>query len=218
MPRGNFDPMLQGGRVPGNVGMAATPVIGARMPQRTDMTRPVSDIASLYQTQYDEARRANESRYEDILGGYTDVHRRAIEGLESRTEQGLADIDQAYEGAAAAGQQRMASRGLYNSTIAETMQQGTAREAQAAKNRYSDEMLDRRLGYDTALTQSRLGFMERREDEYPSQQLLTGLAQAIGQAGPQGLPPEVLQLFQTAVGGGSSSKPSGANPGIRRMI
>ena len=162
----------------------------------------VAAIAGGYQSAYDEAKTANESRYQDIKGGYQGVYDRTMAGLDERSGQARQDITDDYRKTGAATQQRMTGRGLYNTSAATSMAASNERERSAALNRQGDSDLDRRIGYDVGLTGDKLSFMERREDEYPDQQMLVGLADAIGRAGPQGLSPDIMQLYQSLAGGG----------------
>ena len=174
-----------------------------------DNTAAISGLADAYQSQYDAAQQANIGRYEDILGEHGGLYERTMGSLGQRSQQAETDIGRSYDVASAAGQQGMTSRGLYNTTAATTMQAGSERDKSAAVNRYRDQMLDRQIGYDVGLTGDRSSFMERREDEYPNQGALMQMAQQIGQAGPGGVQPGVIQLLQALMGGGGGGATQG---------
>lgn len=183
-------------------GLGASTHIGYR-PQNSNMAGAISDIAGAHQQQYDAASAANEERYQEIHGGYSDLHDRTMESLGERSEQGLADIGTAYSGERARVGQSMASRGLYGTSVLDATNLGLTSEQTAAENRFQDEQLREQRVTDIGLTQGRLGFMERREDTYPDSGVLMNLMQMLGQAGPMGLSPEIMQLFQSIIGPGT---------------
>jgi hypothetical protein len=111
-----------------------------------------------YQLAYNEARKANEDRYQEMLNI-----------ADRTTGQRAADIQTAYNAKAAAGQQRLVNTGLANTTVAPTMALGYEREKQAALDRNAD-----------AQQQTRLGIMERRTDDYPDSGVLLNLLQYYG--------------------------------------
>lgn len=180
-------------------------------------TGAISGLASAYQGQYDEARGANEARYQDILGQYGGLYGRTMGSLAQRSEQGLADIGTQFQGARSRVGQNLTSSGLYGTSIKSAMDIGLAGEESAARNRFQDTQLREQRTADIGLTQGRLGFMERRTDEYPNQGALMQLAQMLGQAGSGGLSPEIMQLLSTAIapggGGGATTAGRGGDAG-----
>ncbi len=183
------------------VGMsqANAPVYGT--PPSGGSTEALAGLGSAYQSALDRANLANESRYEDILGGHEELYGRTMGAEAERSGQGEADIRTSFAGETAAGEQRMSSRGLAGTTIAETMRQGSAERETAAVNRFRDERLDRRTGLDVGLTGDRFDFMERREDTGPNQGLMAEIARMIGAGGGQ-LPPGLIELFTSMMGSG----------------
>lgn len=118
-------------------------------------------LVGQYNVAYDEARAANEARYQQMLGI-----------TEQTTGQRGADIETAYGGQQADITQRLARQGLGGTTIAPTMRMGVEREKQSSLNRLADQM-----------QQTKLGIIERREDEYPTRDIIMQLVQALGQGG-----------------------------------
>ena len=129
-----------------------------------------SDWAELideYQKAYEEAKKANEERYQDILKGYEDRYSRAMEYIESRNLQGQEDIASRWEAEAAKGQQDLTDRGFAGTTVLPTMRMGYEREKEAELRRLENDILQQKLGTDAPLSGDILAFKERREDEYP---------------------------------------------------
>lgn len=119
-----------------------------------------------YQTAENEAKAANESRYQQILAGY-----------DTLGQQGRKDIDQQYKNMSGTGYASLVNRGLAGTTIAPTMMAGYAKAANADRSRLTE-----------ALAAQKYGFMERRTDTYPDlgqfASLIQGLA-ALSSAAPK---------------------------------
>jgi len=126
-----------------------------------EYNNPANTAIRGYQTAYDEAKAANETRYNDILGR-----------IDATTDQQAADIRTGYGEANANAQQGLARTGLANTTIAPTLRTGYQREMHGALNRNADQMI-----------QTRTGVMERRTDGYPDQNSLMSLLQTYGHSG-----------------------------------
>lgn len=137
-----------------NLGFSSTP----RM-SREDQLRQIA--VNQYQDKYNEARTANEQRYQKMLGI-----------ADQTTDQRATDIRNAYTAEGAAGQQKLASLGLGNTTISPTLKNGYLREMNSALDRNADQQ-----------QQTRLGIMERRTDAYPQKELLLGLLESYGLSG-----------------------------------
>ena len=150
-------------------------------------SRSYGSMADEYQTQLDEAKAANERRYEDILGGYEKRYSGAMSTLEGLGGQQRADLDREYTELGSKQQQNLASRGLAGTTLAPTLAQGLAGKRTEAMTRLNESLKRERLGYDTGLSQDTLQFKERRTDAYPDlnqmQQLAYMRGQGQGQAG-----------------------------------
>ena len=84
-----------------------------------------------------------------------------------------------------------------NTTIGANLGTGIQRGMQESLNRSSD-----------TAQQTRLGIMERRTDEYPSNDIILALAQQLGQGGGGGVFDAMGQMTM----GGSGLRPVGPNP------
>jgi len=155
-----------------------------------------------YQTAYNEAKAANEARYQEILTGYKTRYGTAMEGLASSKEEimsglegmgeaELAGIGRQYTKERASVAQGLISSGLHSTTVAPAVLGGVTRregyatgEAQERLRReklgYLKSLSDRELLMQTGLSREELDFMERREDEYPSESLYVQLMQGLG--------------------------------------
>jgi len=118
----------------------------------------LGSLIESYNQAYQQARSANEARYQQMLG---------IAG--QTTQQRAADIRSSYGQQQANMMQGLQRTGMAGTTVAPTMQMGIQREQQASLNRLADQM-----------QQTRLGIMERRTDAYPEQGGLMQAIQAIG--------------------------------------
>jgi len=118
-------------------------------------------LVNEYNRAYTEAKQANEQRYQQMLGI-----------TEQTTGQRAADIRSDYTRQQSSQLQQLARRGLAAPTITASLKHGTQREQQSALNRLADEMQG-----------TKLGIMERREDTYPTTDIIMALAQALGQGG-----------------------------------
>lgn len=118
-----------------------------------------------YNQAYAEAKSANEARYQQMLGI-----------ADQTTGQRMSDVANAYGRQSSDVMQQLARLGMGNTTVAPTLQLGVEREKQAALNRTADEM-----------QQTKLGIIERRQDDYPDSgsiaELVTALMGAYGAQG-----------------------------------
>jgi len=157
---------------------------------------------SEYQTAYNKAKAANEARYQEILAGYKTRYSTAMEGLASSRkeimsgfeglgEAQLAGIGRRYTKERASVSQGLISSGLYSTTVAPAVLGGVTRREGYATAEAQEQLRRERLGYlrslsdrellmQTGLTKEELDFMERREDEYPSESLYVQLMQGLG--------------------------------------
>lgn len=126
----------------------------------------LSRLIGNYNRAYQEAKTANEARYQQALGI-----------LNQNTGQRLADIRSDAGSERAAIFQRLARSGLGASSVGNVEAAGVSRRMQSALNTASDE-----------LASTKVGLIERRQDPYPDQGSLAELIMGIGSAmGTQGL-------------------------------
>lgn len=133
----------------------------------SNLSSASSDPIGAYSSAYDAAKTANEARYQDILNQYQASYTRNMANLNQYGAQESADINQRYSELAAQGTQDLTSRGLGNTTVTGTMATGVANQASAEQRRLASDIAQQKYTADTALTNTKLGFMERRADAYP---------------------------------------------------
>jgi len=177
-----------------------------------------------YQTAYDEAKKANLERYQQILAGYgtrygtamTDLGQsrtavtgqlasnraEVLGGLEGLGKEELAGIGRQYTRERASASQGLISSGLYSTTVAPAVLGGVGRREGYAVGAAQERLRREKLGYisqlgaqelqalkemnaqelmtKTGLKKEELDFMERREDEYPSESLYVQLMKGLG--------------------------------------
>jgi len=118
----------------------------------------LSKLINQYNQGWAEAKAANEARYQQGLGI-----------IDQTTGQREADIRSDYAGQRSDIMQQLARTGMGNTTIAPTLGLGVEREKQSALNRLAD-----------SLQGTKLGWIERREDEYPESDMIVSLINQLG--------------------------------------
>lgn len=144
--------------------------------------KPRSRTSSL-QGAYEAARRANERRYQEILGGYGQRYEDVMGALQGYGGQARADILQRGESMKAGALQDLVSRGLAGTTILPTVRAGIERQTAGNLARQAETMGMSVAGMMAQLSGQRLGFMERREDMYPNLGMYYGMLQNYGRYG-----------------------------------
>lgn len=162
------------------------------------------EILAGYKTRYSTAMTGLATSRAEITGKLASTRAEVLSGLEGLGEKELAGIGRRYTRERASAAQQLISSGLHSTTVAPAVQGGvTRREGYAvgeARERHRRERLgyvsqlgaqelqtlkqlsDRELMAQTGLRREQLEFMERREDEYPSESLYVQLMQGLGGA------------------------------------
>lgn len=138
------------------------------------------DLLAEWQRGHDEAKAANERRYQEILGNLGGLRDRNMGLLDQIGTQQAADLRDTYRKAETRGAQDLVSAGLAGTTAMPNMRTGVAREQQDAMNRLDAGLKRERIGYDTQFENAIAGFQERRTDAYPD---LGTFAAAMSQLG-----------------------------------
>jgi hypothetical protein len=136
-----------------------------------------------FQQAIDKANAANERRYQQILSGYNDLAKRTQANVAGLGQAQLADINREYANAGANVYNTLVNRGFGNSSLPVTMQQGVMRGRAQEVGRLNEQLARLRAEYDMAITQGKLGAIERRSDIGPDYGQLVQLAQAMGRGG-----------------------------------
>lgn len=144
---------------------------------------PGSALGSTYQQAIQRANRANQRRYRQILQGYSGLRGRVLGDLSGVGQQTAADVNERYRGLSDTAYAQLVGRGLGNSTAAVTARLGVERERNAEQRRLQEGLATMRANADMAITQGRLGVMERRTDAGPDLAQMLALSQGLGQYG-----------------------------------
>ncbi len=140
-------------------------------------------LVGRYQQAIDKANAANESRYQQILGGYDELGKRVTGELANAGNMERKDINRQYNSMGSDVYQRLVNRGFGNSSLLATMRMGTERERSDALARSYERAAQMRANADMQLSQAKMGVMERRTDMGPDPQQLIALSQRLGRAG-----------------------------------
>lgn len=146
-------------------------------------------LSADYQSKYNEAKGANESRYAQGMQGYTDRYNRGMSTLNGMGDSELADIRQRGEAAKGANSQKMQSLGLGGTTVGSTLNSGVDTQTNADLGRAGERIRQQRLSTDASLSGDTLGFMERRNDPYPDMGAYASMMMGMGRAGGAGAMP-----------------------------
>jgi hypothetical protein len=153
--------------------MAGLPVPGyaVRSPYMTQGTNPLQLLLSLVGQQQqgqNEAKQANESRYDDILNLFGLTRGRVMGNLSQLGNQEISDANKAYDDQRNNMLTDLANRGLSGSTKRIAVEDANQRERSAAVNRIQDSLLQNLSNADERFTDKATGVMERRSDPYPN--------------------------------------------------
>ena len=154
----------------------------------------LQNLVQGYNVAYEQARRANEQRYQQLLSGADEsIAQRQVAGQEMLgtlgdiSQQEAADIRSEYGQQRSNIMQQLARQGMGGTTVAPTMGLGVQREQSAALNRLADAFARTKLGVQAQeasamdqLRQQRLGIIERREDRYPDLSSLQSIIAGVG--------------------------------------
>ncbi len=119
----------------------------------------VNRLVEEYNKAYGEARSANEARYQQLLDISDQTTGQRGADIRGRSEEVQSDI-----------RQSLARTGLANTTVSPTLTAGVRRQEQESLNRLADEMQG-----------TKLGIIERREDQYPDQAALQSSLSYLGE-------------------------------------
>lgn len=116
---------------------------------------------------FDEAKQANESRYQDILELFGNNRARTLGLLDNFGKSLVDDSNRTYDDKRKELLTDLADRGLSGSTARIGVETGVKRERDAALNRIKDMLVQDTTNADLGFTDRAAGVMERRDDPYP---------------------------------------------------
>jgi len=160
------------------------------------------EILAGYKTRYSTAMTDLGTSRTEITGKLATNRAEVLAGLQGLGEEELAGIGRQYTKERASVSQQLISSGLHSTTVAPAVQAGVTRREGYAVGETQERLRREKLGYisqlgaqelaalkqlsdqellmKTGLTKEELDFMERREDEYPSESLYVQLMQGLG--------------------------------------
>ncbi len=144
---------------------------------------PMSGLINEFQRAQDAAVKANEDRYNNIVGGYQDRWQRNMERLAGIGDQQKADMNEQYDTRGANIGVDQISRGLSNTTVTNNLEADNEERRNDDMRRLQASLNRELIGYDTGLQGDLLQFMGQREDSYPQLEQVTQLAKMLGMAG-----------------------------------
>jgi len=171
----------------------------AKPAKATDPTSIAQDLRNQYKAAYDTARSDNLARYNQGLGMFDDLYKRSFGYTDPRNnakipgywdkygEDQKAAINQSVKQNAATTQAAATDRGIYNTSTALNQLGSANMEGQRALADVEAKRAEGKLNTDSALTQAKLGFIERRNDTYPDMNQLIGLEKSVGSGSLEGL-------------------------------
>jgi hypothetical protein len=170
--------------------------------QKYKIDEQKNQLKNEYQNAYNEAKAANEARYKQILTDYDTLisdtaakyksrYDDAMASLEGMGTAAKAEINTQYDKTAGKAAQSLINSGLHSTTVAPAVQGQVEKARQQAIALLNENLRREKLGYQTelseqeiaaltALAEGKLGVMERREDEYPSENMYLTLLQNLG--------------------------------------
>jgi hypothetical protein len=144
----------------------------------------INQLLSEWRRTQDEAKKANEDRYNDIINYGNQRLTRNLgrsEGLGTIDRQ---QIGKDYDRLSANADQDLISRGFRNSSVRQNVQRSVEDDRQFANARLGEMLRREQIGIDMDASGDVIGAMERRTDSYPEQ--LTSLFMQLGLAGQLG--------------------------------
>jgi hypothetical protein len=118
------------------------------------------DVIKQLQQAQNKANTANEQRYQDILGQYSNLGQAGMTQIGQQEQQGLASNTQG-----------MISRGLSNTTVGDASARGISSDAELKRQQLQE-----------GVAQQKAGVMERRTDQGPDMGMYANLLQKASQS------------------------------------
>jgi hypothetical protein len=158
------------------------PAYGAPAASQTPAVQS-QQLATQYQTALDAANAANDARFQEAKTETLGLRDRTMAGISTLGDTQRRDINDGLTQAQANTTQSAINRGLYNTTILDSLQQGNQRTADRANQSLEESLNRQRIDADMATTQAYTGLLERKNDIGPDPSQLIGLSQGLGQYG-----------------------------------
>lgn len=169
------------------------------------------------QSAFNEAKKANETRYNDILSLIDQTRTRVMGDINSYGQSRIDDTNRDYDTMAANDLAALAQRGMPGSSRRAVVQGVNQREKQYALNNLEDQLRRGRADAEAQYLDRTAGVMERRTDDYPQNNIdIAGLiGQIMAAQRPQQQP--VMQQMNNSVFSGQGGGGQSSLPGVRKM-
>lgn len=125
---------------------------------------------STYQSAYANALRLNSTNYSNILKGYQGLTSSVLGNIKGMGESAQQDITDQYAMLGGQQAQQLVSRGLGNTTVAQSVQRGLGYDQAKARTGASNQFANTYAGYQSNLGQSQLNWMNSVNAPYPNPQ------------------------------------------------
>lgn len=202
--------------------MAVYPIYGALKKGARKQEKAQRKLMKEFLRAQERANRANETRYQAILGEQNSLYGRTMRGLETVGEAQRQQLREEDRRIQADARQGAISRGMAGTTVASAMQQAATRQTGMAARALEEEARLRKLNADASLTNQRLGFMERKVEQGPDPNVLRTQMQmaaqpSSGMVAINRMMDEGYRLANTAIGavaalGGGNPPPPAPSP------
>jgi len=136
-----------------------------------------------YQKNYEEAKGANEARYQELKTGYGNLEGEMMGLTEGMGDTARARAAEGRERQVGQGMQDLVTSGLYGTSMQQGVRSGAERVYNEAMGSIDEGVNAQKLGVLGNVRGNALGMIERRQDTYPDMGLLMQLAQMAGSYG-----------------------------------
>lgn len=185
----------------------------------TDYDALANQLFALSTKAFQEARAANEARYQQIIAGFDDLIGKVPGTFAAALSAGREAIDRRRVQELASGDQNIVSRGLYNTTALDQSRRRTQLSAALQAIELASNYGQRQADLESSLRAQKLQAMAARNDIYPNPTLYSQigwqLGQAAGQSQFQGRTGGVTGGgggISGSIGGGGASSGSSGSP------
>lgn len=143
------------------------------------------EILDTYRNLQEEANRANQQRYNQLLGTIDTGRDTVMDLLGDLGESQFGRIDQTRQRERGRAEQDLISRGLGNTTIRESVLRGVEDDAQRAQSELTEQISRQKAGAETDFTRMLASAIEGRSDVGPDLAMMAQLMQQAA-SGPSG--------------------------------
>lgn len=156
---------------------------GGQQGRRVTYMTPQAYAAQQFQGAMDDANRANEQRYQQILSGYDDLMAQTQGVFDQQANVARQDVEQNYRNNMANAYQQLVGRGFGNSSYLATQGAGATRRRNTDLARIGANQAAQQAALNADIGMRQLGVMENRADVGPDYAQLYQMMNDLGQSG-----------------------------------